>query len=586
MKTIIISLISFLFIFSALAANTIRVPSDYSTIQAGIDAATDGDTVLAADGTYSGNGNIMIKLNQMSIVVKSENGPANCTIDGQGSGFFAFGEGVSYEGLNAAIEGFTIRGFQGPGFYYYAGSCPSIINNVIESCEGGGIMFWGGAPLIQNNIIQSNNAPGIECSWTSANIVSNIIRDNYSNSAGAGINLYRSSALVINNVISGNGSESFGGGIYAKQDTSSIINNTIVYNSSPLGAGLYLTESNSTLKNNIIAFSESLVITLNPHLSHWRPSNIGVTYSYRDGVLSGATLHEGFINNGPATEVTIKVPDSETTTIDTTIFVEANERYSLLINCTVNSTSPQNSMISVIYTDTDTLEITSYLYSHWLGTAGFTLISYGDGGPGVSAGGLLTNECETTIISNCNLYDNEGGGYLNVGADTSEIDLTGIDGNISDDPLLNDFDYSLTAGSPCIDAGTTGLFAYDIDGVSRPLGAGWDIGAYEFDPAVGIKEIDNIIFDYILEQNFPNPFNPATTIEYSIPAFSELAYSETVSLKIYDVLGREVATLVNEHQRPGNYKVNFNAPDLSSGVYYYLLNAGLFIETKKMLLLK
>jgi PKD repeat protein len=85
---------------------------------------------------------------------------------------------------------------------------------------------------------------------------------------------------------------------------------------------------------------------------------------------------------------------------------------------------------------------------------------------------------------------------------------------------------------------------------------------------------------YKLSQNYPNPFNPSTQISYSIPN------SEFVSLKIYDVLGREVTTLVNGVQSASNYSVNFDAGKLSSGIYFYTLKAGNFVETKKMLLLR
>jgi aminopeptidase N len=83
-----------------------------------------------------------------------------------------------------------------------------------------------------------------------------------------------------------------------------------------------------------------------------------------------------------------------------------------------------------------------------------------------------------------------------------------------------------------------------------------------------------------LEQNYPNPFNPSTTIEYLVTS------SEFITLKVYDVLGDEVATLVNQEKPAGRYEVEFNASKLSSGIYFYKLQAGSFIETKKMVLLK
>ncbi len=85
---------------------------------------------------------------------------------------------------------------------------------------------------------------------------------------------------------------------------------------------------------------------------------------------------------------------------------------------------------------------------------------------------------------------------------------------------------------------------------------------------------------YLLHQNYPNPFNPTTTIKYSIPRTS------FVSLKVYDILGKEVTTLVNEEKPQGNYKVEFNADKLSSGIYIYQLSTNNYISSRKMLLLK
>jgi hypothetical protein len=85
---------------------------------------------------------------------------------------------------------------------------------------------------------------------------------------------------------------------------------------------------------------------------------------------------------------------------------------------------------------------------------------------------------------------------------------------------------------------------------------------------------------FALEQNYPNPFNPTTLISYQLPVAS------TVSLKIYDVLGKEVATLVNGRQEAGAYNIPFHATALSSGIYFYRLQAGNFVATKKMMLVK
>ncbi|MFC2134576.1 T9SS type A sorting domain-containing protein [Bacteroidota bacterium] len=98
-------------------------------------------------------------------------------------------------------------------------------------------------------------------------------------------------------------------------------------------------------------------------------------------------------------------------------------------------------------------------------------------------------------------------------------------------------------------------------------------------------DLNDLPKSYSLEQNYPNPFNPSTTIEYSIPALA--TESETsVKLMIYDILGKQVEVLVNETKRPGVYQVEFNASKFSSGVYFYTLQAGDFIQSKKMILLK
>ncbi len=91
--------------------------------------------------------------------------------------------------------------------------------------------------------------------------------------------------------------------------------------------------------------------------------------------------------------------------------------------------------------------------------------------------------------------------------------------------------------------------------------------------------------EYKLEQNFPNPFNPATKIRYSIPSNVNREMSNVI-LKVYDILGNEVTTLVNEQKEPGYYEVDFNASQFASGVYIYRLISGNFISTKKMMVLK
>ena len=98
--------------------------------------------------------------------------------------------------------------------------------------------------------------------------------------------------------------------------------------------------------------------------------------------------------------------------------------------------------------------------------------------------------------------------------------------------------------------------------------------------SIGVDDDLPTAKDFRLFQNYPNPFNPSTKIYYHI------AQTGFVKLAVYDILGNEVETLVNEEKPIGSYKVNFDATGLSSGIYFYKLQAGDFVQTKKMILLK
>jgi len=92
---------------------------------------------------------------------------------------------------------------------------------------------------------------------------------------------------------------------------------------------------------------------------------------------------------------------------------------------------------------------------------------------------------------------------------------------------------------------------------------------------------DEVVANHFeLDQNYPNPFNPSTRINYSVPT------SSFINLKVYDILGNDVAVLVNEEKPAGNYEINFDASRLTGGVYFYQLTSNSFVDTKKMILLK
>jgi hypothetical protein len=104
---------------------------------------------------------------------------------------------------------------------------------------------------------------------------------------------------------------------------------------------------------------------------------------------------------------------------------------------------------------------------------------------------------------------------------------------------------------------------------------------------VSVEDEDHLISDFQLFQNYPNPFNPITKIKYTIPNVTlSKVEGSLVSLKVFDVLGNEIAALVNEEKPAGSYEVEFDASSLSSGIYFYELRTGNHTQAKKMMLLK
>jgi len=203
------------------------------------------------------------------------------------------------------------------------------------------------------------------------------------------------------------------------------------------------------------------------------------------------------------------------------------------------------------------------------------------------------------------LYCNIEGGKEGFGGNGAGGNYSGLyENNIDTIPYFLDVtgdDFRLSDYSPCIG---TGIDSIEIEGEwfyappfciegnprPNPPGSMPDIGAYENHlgiPLVGVEEETNFPTEFSLEQNYPNPFNPITRISWQSPIGS------WQTLKVYDVRGKKVATLLDEYKSAGKYEVEFNATTLPSGVYFYQLRAtpsggqaGSFIETKKMILLK
>ena len=101
-----------------------------------------------------------------------------------------------------------------------------------------------------------------------------------------------------------------------------------------------------------------------------------------------------------------------------------------------------------------------------------------------------------------------------------------------------------------------------------------------FEYVTSVDELPGAPLVYSLAQNYPNPFNPSTLIRFSIPE------AGLVNIKVFNLLGEEVATLINSELSSGNYEVNFNGAKLSSGIYFYTITTNNFVDTKKMIMMK
>jgi len=338
LKYLIVLLYSFLFVAFGAKAAVLHVPSEYDTIQAAIDAASDGDEVVVADGIYTGDGNKNLDFLGKAITARAENGPENCIIDCESSGRgFRFHNG---EDGASVVRGFTIRNgyvdgewpgnsggaiscisssptivdniimnnsvlYGGGGIFCFESASPTIQNNTITGNTaflGGGIYcFASSSPLIQDNIITENSADtaqaggggGISCSeFSSPTIIGNLINGN-SAGVGGGIDSYHyASPIIMNNVITSNSAHipGWGGGLFCYDSSFVvIINNTVTGNSGRFGSGIFGGHfASAKVVNTILWNIGGAEIFLNA-------SSINITYSDIRGGYEG----EGNISEPP-----------------------------------------------------------------------------------------------------------------------------------------------------------------------------------------------------------------------------------------------------------------------------------------------
>ena len=510
---------------SLLPATIINIPDDYTIIQEGIDASSDGDTVLVQPGIYVEN----INFNGHSTVLASQflltedtSFISTTIIDGHSENSVIYFD--NYLDSTAAVIGFTIQNGHNEdgGGIYCLNSSPSILNNKIQDniddARGGGIYCEGSSPYIYGNNISGNNGSGIFCyNYSSPIIDGNVF---YNNSGGGVRCSFNSYPDIIDNIISNNSSRYMGGGIYCERSNPLILNNIITDNFAQQGGGgIYCGYSNPQISHNIIANNSTQL-------------NGG-----------GIRCDEGS---------------------------DASIRYNL---------------ISRNWAGSDRLGGGIYCYQSSPEISNNTICAnFG----GVNGGGIYAGIGDRPAILNTILYSNTIGNNLPSQVYSAEellfINYCNIEGgwewgygNIDADPLFVDpenGDFHLQAGSPCIDSG-------DPNSPLDPDSTRADIGAFFFEHTVGVdNELTELPSGFALLQNYPNPFNPSTTIEYSLDKPTQ------VNLVIYNLLGQQVALLFNDIKSTGNYAITWDASGYPSGVYFAKLISGERNETIKMVLMK
>ena len=456
-RTLTISILIFMMLIASIAwSDIIEVPGDYPTIQAGIDAAVDGDTVLVANGIWTGDGNKNLDFGGKAITVTSENGAENCIIncEGDGRGFY-FGNG---EGENSEVSGFTItNGFDvdGGGLYCYNAS-PTITNCIISGNTaddyGGGIHCYNASPTITDCTISGHQA------WW-----------------GGGICCSRSSPTIVNCTISGNTADDYGGGIYCYDSSPTITDCTISGNAAGYAGGIYCCNYSDPTITNCIITDNMADFGYGGGISCWRssPTITNCTISGNTAEYDGGGIECG--DSSPT--ITKNLITKNSAIYGAGIFCSISSAPVITNNLIAGNSADYGAGISC---DNSFPVIINNTITKNFATSGGGIWSL-DSSPTVLNTILWGDKPEEIVGSAIITYSDVQGGWPG-------------EGNIDADPLFVDpdnDDYHLQPGSPCIDAGTPdGAPPDDIEG--NPRDEFPDMGAYEY---VGTGTISGYVTD-------------------------------------------------------------------------------------------
>jgi hypothetical protein len=494
--------------------------------------------------------------------------------------------------INSSIN--EVGGGINVGYYSY-GRTTIISNNTVYGNtgeRGGGINIELGAygnGLIINNKISGNTARswggGISVFYGESpahfEIANNTINDNSVtkiNGWGGGIFLYsyESKGNITNNIICNNYAHDYGGGIYVfyEGDTVNINNNIIANNSASLdGGGIYF---NNYYSGKYSSLSQNQIIdNTSPKTTALYDVNSGYASHIDDNTI---------FRNKP-------------TGVNTSYAVYANS-ISSLNNNNISTGSSQANFYE-LWNSNVQLSNNVNAINTWWGTAIDTKIQtaiwdYFDAGALsiVNYIPYLTSpDTAAPVTPPLNVIKTDmGGGNIKLTWDANlETDVAGYKiywGSSTGYSFANSVNVghvtTYTLSSKAMND-TIAVTAYDsqINGMQDQLKGHESWFTNAGNPATGVNELlSQISKEYGLAQNYPNPFNPTTNISLNIPTRS------FVTLKVFDLIGRDVATIISEELPAGDYTRQWNAASMPSGVYFYRLQAGAFIETKKLVLLR
>lgn len=623
-----------LFIHNLVFATIINVPADQPTIQAGINVAVDGDTVLVHLGIYVENINYNgknIVVGSLFLTTQDTSYISQTVINGNQNGSVV--KFASGEDSTAVLNGFTVKnGFatwHGGGINCY-NSNPSLSNvRIIENhaeWDGGGIRchsanpslkditisgnssVWNGGglycnranPSLENVTISENSSEwdggGLFCFSSSPNLENVAIYSNSSQRSGGGLYCHSDSISLKNVTISSNSSEWYGGGIYCHSANPSLIDVTISSNSAyKVGGGLYCHSASPILENVTISQNLARLEGGGIYCHSSSPIFKNVTISENSSTLN---YHYGggiyFRNSNPSLE---NVRIGENTAYNGGGIYFDYYSNSTLVNVIIsgNSADTNGGGIACIAANLSLLNVT---ISDNLAECG--------GGVWCSSNSYITMvnsimwnnspeeilfrenyDPDTITIAYSDIHNGENGIVTN-----NNGTVNWLDGNINEDPLFVDTlngDYHLTSGSPCIDAGTA-FFVWQADTLinipdSAYYGTAPDMGAYEW-WGYGIDDdFPDTSHEFSLFQNYPNPLNQSTTIGYYLPK------SCGVEIQIYNLKGQVVKKYEVQNPKCGMNKIKWDGKDekgnpISSGIYFYQIIAGKHKEIKKCILLK